>query len=262
MTNTRANPAVRRRSLRWRPGWLVPGGLLLLLILLTVNVLTDGPLVPVDRHIHKFVHAAGNTAGLRWLKHGPASPARLLVDIGSGWIAIPVLLAVAALLAARHRNLRPLITAGTGAALLLAVVLPAKYLIKRINPGYRHFSRHLLLGEFPSGHAATATVCYLLAVLLLVRYLPPGRWRRPAVWAAAVVSFLAGAAMVWCNMHRVTDVLAGWTLGVLIIMLALRLTRPGRGTRPAGTHRAERAEPRAVAVPRIPDRDNGRPPSG
>jgi membrane-associated phospholipid phosphatase len=244
-----AAPAVPHRTVRQRYPWLLPGGLLLLLALLTINVLTDGPLVPVDRRIHKFVHATGNSAGWRWLKDGPATPARLLVDAGSAWVAIPVLLAVAAVVAYRRQTLRPVLTAATGAALLPAIVLPSKLLIEHLNPGYRHFSRHVPLGEFPSGHATTAVVCYVLAVLVIAPY-PAGRGRRIALRAAGVLGFLAGAAMVWCNMHRCTDVVAGWTLAALIILLTLRLTRQQASQ---GESRAEQpAGQRALAAPADP----------
>jgi membrane-associated phospholipid phosphatase len=224
MTKDQAAPAVRHRTLRQRYPWLLPGALLLLLALLTVNVLIDGPLVRVDFRIHKFVHATGNSAGWRWLKDGPATPARLLVDAGSAWVAIPVLLAIAAVAAYRRRTLRPLLIAATGSGLLLAAVPSAKLLLEQLNLGYRHVAHHLALGAFPSGHATTAVVCYVLAVLVIAPY-PAGRGRRVALRAAGVLGFLAGAAMVWCDKHRFTDVVAGWTLGALIILLTLRLTR-------------------------------------
>jgi undecaprenyl-diphosphatase len=224
VTKAQAAPAAPRPTLRQRYPWLLPGGLLLLLTFLTVNVLADGPLIPADRRIHRFVHATANSAGWRWLKHGPASPARLLVDLGNIWVAVPVLLVIAALVATRRRTVAPLLTAATGVVLLVGTVFPAKFLIKWLDPGYRQLNPHGLLSEFPSGHAATAGVCYFLAVLVAAPY-PGGRRRRIALRAVAVLGFLVGAAMVWCDMHRFTDVVAGWALAALIIPLTLRLTR-------------------------------------
>lgn len=242
MTNDHAAPAPQRRTLRQRYPWLLPGGLLLLLTLLTINVLTDGPLVRVDRKIRRFAHATGNSAGWRWLRDGPVTPARLLVDLGNGWVAIPVLMIIAALVATRRRTVRPVLTAAAGAALLLGIVIPVKFLIEWLNPGYRRFSPPSLLGGFPSGHTAAACVCYFLGVLVIAPY-PGGRGRRIALSAAAVLGSGVGIALVWCGIHRLTDVVAGWALAALIVPLAIRLTAkagPGRGGQD------QPAEPRAV----------------
>jgi undecaprenyl-diphosphatase len=235
--------------LRQRYPSLLPGGLLLFLTLLTIDALTDGPLLRVDRKIRRFVHATGNSAGWRWLKDGPATPARLLVDLGNPWVAIPVLLVIAALVAARRQTVRPLLTAGAGTALVLGTVIPAKLLIEQLNPGYDRWSPPSLLSGFPSGHAASACVGYFLAVLVIVPG-PGSRARRIALSAAAVLSFAVGAALVWCGIHRLTEVVAGWALAALIVPLAIRLTAP----------RATRGRERPEQPPR-PDGTTGQPSS-
>ena len=47
--DSRAATAAPLRHAWRRPPWLVPGGLLLILVLLTVDVLADGPLAGLDR---------------------------------------------------------------------------------------------------------------------------------------------------------------------------------------------------------------------
>ena len=39
---------------------------------------------------------------------------------------------------------------------------------------------------------------------------------------------LVGAALVWCDYHWASDVLAGWALSALIVWLALRVPLPRR----------------------------------
>ena len=223
MTEAQAAPAAPRRALRQRYPWLVPGALLLLLALLTANVLTNGPLLHVDRKIRKFARGTGNSPGWRWLRDGPLTPARLLVNLGNPWLVIPLLMIIAALVAAQRRTLRPLLAAAAGTALLLVIVIPAKFAIERLNPGYTPFSRHSLLDGFPSGHAAAACVCYTLAVLIIAP-LPGRRGRRIALAAVTVLGFAVGVALIWLGIHRITDVVAGWALAALVVPFAVRVS--------------------------------------
>ena len=209
---------------------MLPGGLLLVLTFLTVNVLADGPLVAVDQHIHHAVQRTANSADWSWLKAGPAAPARVLVDLGTIQFAIPVLLAIAGYVAFRRRSPRPLLTAVTGIVLVLATVVPAKIAIGRPNPGHAQLGPGERLGAFPSGHTTTACVCYVVAALLLTPE-PGRRARRIALSTAAALGALVGAAMIWCGLHWFTDVIAGFALAGLIVPLTMRLTCRGQGAR-------------------------------
>ena len=194
------------------------GGLVLVLVLLTVNVLADGPLVGADRRIRAAVQAPATAPAWRWLSDSWHAPAQLLVDLGSYQVAVPVLAACALIAAARRRTLRPLLTALAGVVLLLVTVTAAKIAIGRPGPGLTTLGSGGL-GVFPSGHTTTATVCLGLAVLLLIP-------SRAAVAAVAVACLLVGVALVWCDYHWFTDVVAGWALAVLIIQAALPLLTP------------------------------------
>jgi undecaprenyl-diphosphatase len=212
---------------------------------LTVNVLVRGPLIPVDRRIHKSVRHTAISATWNWTKTGPFSPARLIVDLGNPWVAIPVLIVITTVVAVRRHSLRPLLTAATGLVLLAAIVIPAKVLIGRPSPGYSHLLPHQVLGAFPSGHTATASVCYFLAVLVSAPE-PAARGRHIALRAAAVLSFLVGVAMLWCSMHWFTDVVAAWALAALIVPVTMKLTGPRAG--PGQTRQERPAEPRPLAA--------------
>jgi membrane-associated phospholipid phosphatase len=43
-------------------------------------------------------------------------------------------------------------------------------------------------------------------------------------WPSAALCFLVGVALIWCDFHWFTDVVAGWALSALVIVAALRLT--------------------------------------
>jgi membrane-associated phospholipid phosphatase len=202
----------------------VSGGLLLVLILLTIDVLTNGPVVAADHHIRAVVLAHATSPRWLWLSQGRLAPAQLLVDLGNNQVAIPVLAVCALIAVARRQTLRPMLAAAVAVVLLLATVVPAKILIARSGPGLGPVAPGNL-GVFPSGHTSTSSVCYGLAVLLLVPVLS-ARARAPAVAAVAAVCLLVGLALIWCDYHWFTDVLAGWALSGIIIQVCLRLAQP------------------------------------
>jgi len=236
MDDSRAATAAPLRIAWRRPAWLVPGGLALVLVVATVNVLADGPLVRADRRIRAAVQAQAASGTWRWVGDSWHAPARLLVELGNNQVAVPVLALSALIVAARHRSLRPLLAAAAGVVLLLVTVIPAKILIGRSGPGQPAVAPGHL-GVFPSGHTTTAGVCFALAAALLAPDLSR-RARRAAVAGVAVLCFLVGLALVWCDFHWFTDVVAGWTLTALIVMTALRLTRPAGRDGNSGSGRA------------------------
>jgi undecaprenyl-diphosphatase len=245
MNEARPAAVAPRRTVRQRYPWLVPGGLLLLLTFLTVNVLVRGPLLGVDQQVYRAVRHTANSPELRWLKAGPATPARILVDLGNIRFAFPILLVIAGYAAFSRRSLRPLVTAVTGMLLIVVIVVPAKILIGRPNPGYAALPLHQL-GAFPSGHTTAACVCCVLAALIATQR--AGR-RSRRIWlrAATALGVLVGLAMIWCSLHWLTDVIAGLALSGLLIPLTLWLTCRHGGQRRPG--RPPPGEPRRLAAP-------------
>lgn len=218
MDEARTPPPARRRAARWRSRWLTLGVPAAVLAILTVNVLASGPLVGADQRIHATTKALASSHAWQWL----GGPARLIVDLANPPVAIAVLVVSALTVSSRRRSLRPLLTAAVAITLLVVTVIPAKILIARPAPGQLRLTPGAQ-GAFPSGHATTASVCYVLAVLPLLPYLP-ALARRIALTALPVWCLLVGAALVWLNYHWFTDVAAGWALAALIITVTLRLT--------------------------------------
>src|SRR5262249_11541170 len=81
--------------------------------------------------------------------------------------------------------------------------------------------------SFPSGHALGSIVAY--GSLLLV-FLPavPRRLRRVAIAVAAAIVVLVGFTRVALGVHYVSDVLAGWLLGVAWLTVPASAFRLGR----------------------------------
>jgi undecaprenyl-diphosphatase len=66
--------------------------------------------------------------------------------------------------------------------------------------------------------------------LTLALLIPPAaRWRRPALAAATLAAFLSGLSRPMLGVHYPSDVIAGWSFGLLWVLLLIRLTaRPLR----------------------------------
>ena len=217
-------PGPPRRRPFPSPRWLISGGLLLLLAFLTISVLVHGPLTGLDERIRAAVLARAASPGWRWLGDTPHRPAPLIIDLGMTTVAVPVLAAVALALAIRRHTVRPVLIALTGVVLLLATVIPAKIILGRPGPGLPPVLPGQL-GVFPSGHTSTACICFSLAVAMLVAGQPP-RVRYLALSALALLWLAVGAALVWCDYHWFTDVVAGWALSGLLIQLTFWINRP------------------------------------
>jgi len=105
-----------------------------------------------------------------------------------------------------------LLIAGIVGAFVLNILL--KYIFARERPPFTD-TDDLLSPGFPSGHAMVATTAYLLWGLLLAR---TQKERRPQVYIIAsglVTAFLVGLSRVYLGVHYPTDVLAGWTAGLV-----------------------------------------------
>ncbi len=79
--------------------------------------------------------------------------------------------------------------------------------------------------SFPSGHSALGMVGWGILAVLVSRTRLPRVVRVAAVAAMAVLVVLIGVSRVYLGVHYPTDVIAGWTLGGVIVLLYARLTR-------------------------------------
>jgi undecaprenyl-diphosphatase len=84
-------------------------------------------------------------------------------------------------------------------------------------------------GSFPSGHALASGTVVLLFVLVLV----PARWRSRTIVLGSLELGVVAVDRVWVGAHWPSDVLAGFLLAGLIVLLAARFASEGDGD-PAG----------------------------
>jgi len=139
-----------------------------------------------------------------------SSVARVITQLGSGWIVAPiVVIGVAALLVKRQpRGALVLALSSIGCALLVEA---AKQLVGRPRPpaATRLVTAHGL--AFPSGHAAQSVACYG-ALAWLAWELGGSRRIRVIASVSAALIAIVGSSRVYLGVHWPSDVLSGWLL--------------------------------------------------
>lgn len=145
---------------------------------------------------------------------GQRGPTAVLVAAWLGWRSW------------RQRTMRPLLVLASSLLALNASVGAIKIGLGRLGPHYATSigSAELFKGGdiFPSGHTANAVVTW--GILAYLATTP--RARRVLSVVAAVFALGVGATTVYLGTHWVSDVLLGWTAG-LLIMFALPWFEPG-----------------------------------
>jgi len=123
----------------------------------------------------------------------------------------------------RTHSTRPLLLMAAALLLLNMTVGGVKIVTGRLGPHYAHYigSPELFAGGqiFPSGHTANSVVTWGVIAYLAVRL------RRTGSVIAGVTAASIGLTTVYLGTHWVTDVVAGWAAGLLVV-LVLPLLEP------------------------------------
>jgi undecaprenyl-diphosphatase len=73
--------------------------------------------------------------------------------------------------------------------------------------------------SFPSGHAVLSAVVYLAVGILLARIEPRPLLKAYFLGVMMALTFMVGTSRVYLGVHYPTDVLAGWTVGLVWALL-------------------------------------------
>lgn len=174
---------------------------LLALLVLGQQVLSHGLLTDLDRVVEDWLVPRRDNA--------LTDLARTVTWLGAPTLVVPVLALLTLAAAVRHRSWTEPLRVAVLLLALAVTVLVLKDVVAR--PAAHGGTTHG--GAWPSGHTATATVVWGCAVRLL----------RPAPRLARVldvgVPALVAVCLLLAGYHVVTDVLAGFALGTLLLQL-------------------------------------------
>ena len=220
-----------RNWFNWVGGYSLMALIALLVVVLgtwgfvkLADEVAEGETQPFDMRIMQWV---GQHRGPQWLEE----VGRDLTALGGVAVLSLVTLGVAGfLLVSRKYHAMWLVLIATFGGLFLSTAL--KWIIDRDRPAVFEHRSHVYTQSFPSGHSMLSAVVYLTLGSLLTR-LVPGSWQKRYILAVALfLTFLVGISRIYMGVHWPTDVLAGWTAGLvwaIICWLAARaLQRRGK----------------------------------
>lgn len=96
-----------------------------------------------------------------------------------------------------------------------------KYWVARARPDIEPHLVVVKTSSFPSGHATSSMIFYLTLALALTI---GTRWHRIAAVSAIALSLLIGTSRVMLGVHWPSDVIGGWSFGMLWVLLTLRFS--------------------------------------
>lgn len=151
--------------------------------------------------------------GPKWLRE----VGRDLTGLGGVAVLTLLIFAVAGyLVLMRQYHAMWLVLASTTGALILSTLL--KNTFNRPRPDVSHFS-YVTSSSFPSGHSMLSAAVYLTLGTLLTRLVKRRLVKFYFLASAMMITFLVGVSRVYMGVHYPTDVLAGWTAGIVWALL-------------------------------------------
>lgn len=116
--------------------------------------------------------------------------------------------------------------AGITVWLTLGIGAILKILFGRERPITEYAANmHIQTLSFPSGHASGATIAYGL-LAYFAWHLLPQPWNYIVVGCLVTVIILVGVSRVYLGAHFPSDVVAGWMLGLVALLVVIFFIRP------------------------------------
>lgn len=114
-------------------------------------------------------------------------------------------------------------------AVLTAVSVPAayyltrglKHLVERQRPRWNEPVEVLASYSFPSAHSSVIAAIACAAIAVSAAHLRQARYRRAVIATAIAITLLVGADRVFLGVHNVSDVIAGYLLGSLVVLTTM-----------------------------------------
>ncbi len=171
------------------------------------NLLNHGPLLQLDTSVHNQLIADAKAAP-------PNVNEIMLFGFFLGKELVQVIVVVLSLYFLYNRFWRELamlwISSAVGSVLWNFIIA----YFDRPRPAEQTGLPITTIPSFPSGHAMSALICYGFLAYLLIPKMPSRFWKWVVVIAAASIVLFDGFSRVFQGNHYLTDVLAGYALGI------------------------------------------------
>ena len=155
-----------------------------------------------------------NLIGPHWL----SVIVRDITALGSNWVLLYMMISLSAILWCSQRRLdatKILIMTVGGVVISLGL----KYVFERARPGLVPHLIEVYSPSFPSGHASMSMVCFLGMAVVLSRKWAHAQARHLFIIMAIFSAVLVGVSRIMLGVHWPTDVIAGWGIGILWVLL-------------------------------------------
>lgn len=110
---------------------------------------------------------------------------------------------------------------GVSEAIAYAIYQTIKNVVARPRPDV---ALHLVTQggfSFPSGHSVTSAVVYGLFIYLIRRYCKNEKVKNILTIVFTLLIIVIGLSRIYVGVHWPSDVLAGWSLGISILMISI-----------------------------------------
>jgi undecaprenyl-diphosphatase len=151
-----------------------------------------------------------HSIGPRWLEE----VGRDLTALGGmAGLSLLILAVSGYLLISRKWGALAFLLAATLGGLLLSTLLKDSF--HRPRPDVVPWMSQAMTSSFPSGHSMNSAVVYLTLGSLLARFVGQRRLKLYFLSVALLLTVLVGISRVYVGVHYPTDVLAGWSAGIV-----------------------------------------------
>ena len=189
--------------------------ILIISIILLLGVVLIAPNNLIDQQIMK---QALNKEGIFY------SVFYYLTFLGSRIILIPFVIIGSVYLYFKTKKISYSLIFISGTLLSYVLNEFIKSIIKRDRPSIVE-QVHAVGYSFPSGHAMISTVCYGIFTYFLLKTITKKKYKNLIILLTGLLIVLIGYSRLALNVHYLTDVIGGYLIGALFIIVYLEIAK-------------------------------------
>jgi len=141
---------------------------------------------------------------------------RNITELGSQWFLVPFVITTGIMIWIVYKNWLPALIFSGGTLLSHGLNLFIKHLVERERPSI-YEAANAEGYSFPSGHAMISMVCYGLLAYFIAKKMSTAKMKLVVQILLATLIFLIGISRYVINVHYLTDVVAGFVIGILLL---------------------------------------------